>query len=442
MYINIPSNVEAVLERLESCGFEAFIVGGCVRDSLLGMTPKDYDVTTNARPEQMIKCFETDHKVIETGLKHGTVTVVSKGDNIEVTAYRVDGAYTDRRRPDSVEFTSRLEDDLSRRDFTINAMAYSHKRGLVDIFDGREDLENKILRCVGNPVKRFEEDALRIMRALRFSSRLGFAVEDGTAGAIHDCKELLREISCERILSELSQFLMGESPCELMLRFSDVFGVIIPETIPCVGFDQRSRYHAYDVWEHTARAVENSAKDKFVRMALLFHDIAKPSCFYEDKEGRGHFTGHEKTGAQMSEQILKRMHSDNEMIKNVKTLIAYHDSDPSEDRRVIRKMISGLGFERFMRLTEVMKADNRAKQAFCLERVETLERMADIARDIENKGDCCTLKALAVSGSDLEEAGIRGKKLGRILSALLDSVINDELPNEREALINKALQLQ
>lgn len=438
MKMNIPSNVAAVLRRLESRGYEAFIVGGCVRDVLLGLEPKDYDVTTNAKPDEIIGCFEEDHRVIGTGIKHGTVTVVSGGDNIEVTTYRVDGEYADHRRPESVEFASRLEDDLSRRDFTINAMAYSESRGLIDEFGGRDDLADRIVRCVGEPEKRFEEDALRIMRALRFASRLGFDIESGTAAAIHGQKELLNAISRERIMSELTQFITGAYTVRLMLEFSDVFSEMIPEIAPCIGFDQRSKYHAYDVWEHTARAVESSSNDRIVRLALLFHDIEKPSCCHIDREGRGHFPDHEKLGAQTAENIMKRLRFDNEAIKSVSTLIAYHSTEPSSDRVTVKKMISLLGFDTFIRLTEVMKGDNSAKQSFCLERVSVLNEMAALARDIIDKDECCTLKQLAVKGGDLESMGINGRELGETLNRLLALVIEERLPNEKNALLNAA----
>lgn len=441
MDILIPQNIRAVLERLEQCGYEAYIVGGCVRDSLMGLAPKDYDITTNASPDETVNCFKDTHRVIETGIKHGTVTVVSDGENVEITTYRVDGSYSDHRRPDSVSFSSRLEDDLSRRDFTVNAMAYNTKNGLADLFGGRKDLEAKIIRCVGDPFKRFNEDALRIMRALRFSSRLGFSIHEDTARAMHECRELLKEISTERILSELTLFLMGAAPCALMTEFADIFGVIVPEVIPCIGFEQKTDYHIYDVWEHTARAVENAPAEKYVRTALFFHDLGKPTCFYEDEKGKGHFKGHEALGASMARDILKRMHSDNLTVKNTELLIRYHDTDPTTELPAVRRLAGTLGFENLFRLTEVMKADNSAKHPRCLERVAALERMEETAREIQRRGDCCTQAGLAVTGNDLISLGIRGKAVGNILSELLELVIEEELPNEREALKDKAMNL-
>lgn len=437
--ISIPHYVRDVINRLEASGYEAYIAGGCIRDFLLGRQPKDYDITTNADPEQAAACFgDSCFKVIETGIKHGTITVVSEGENVEVTTYRVDGIYKDHRRPESVRFTERLEDDLARRDFTVNAMAYSDSRGIVDRFGGQKDLFNRIIRCVGDPEERFEEDALRILRAIRFASELDFRIEPKTARAIHAKKHLLKEISAERIMSELIRFVCGKSPCDLMLEFEDVFCTIIPEFSKCVDFDQHSRYHVYDVWEHTAHAVENSKSDKNVRLALFFHDIEKPSCFRTDEEGQGHFPNHEKRSAESAERIMKRLHFDNDTIRSVSMLIKYHYITPVEDRRVVKRLISVLGLTEFIRLTEVMKGDSRAKQSFCLERVGILDAMKYIAYEISETGECCTLKGLAVNGTDLENIGFEGKAVGDALNVLLSMVIDDKLPNEKEALIEAA----
>lgn len=439
--IAIPKNVSAVLERLEENGYEAYIVGGCVRDSILGITPSDYDITTNAAPEQLKQCF-SGFRLIETGIKHGTVTVVSDGENIEVTTYRVDGEYLDHRKPESVRFTASLEEDLARRDFTINAMAYSYKRGIVDIFGGEKDLFNRRIKCVGDPAARFDEDALRILRALRFASSLGFYVEPATSLAVHEKKSLLRDISAERIRNELMKLVCGTSPADVMLEYSDVFSFIIPELAPCVGFDQRSRYHLYDVWEHTAHAVENSQPDTEVRIALLFHDIEKPSCFHTDEEGAGHFPNHELRSAETAEKVMKRLKFDNHTIKNVCTLIKYHYLTPIDDKKVVKRLISVLGFPCFNKLTEVMKGDNRAKQGFCLERVNTLEAMKLRAKEIEDSHECCTLGDLAINGNDLEKAGLKGKAIGETLSTLLSMVIDEKLPNSREELLSVSIKLK
>ena len=438
MDISIPMNVRDVLNRLEDNGYEAYIVGGCVRDSLLGITPKDYDITTNASPEQMVACFKKDFRVIETGLKHGTVTVVSEDENVEVTTYRIDGEYTDHRRPENVKFASALEEDLARRDFTINAMAYSDSRGIVDLFGGQKDLFNRRIKCVGEPSERFEEDALRIMRALRFASVLDFRIDSNTAAALHDKKSLLKEISAERIMNELCGFVCGAAPCDLMIEFDDVFGVIIPEFAKCFDFDQHSRYHAYNVWEHTAHAVENSKSDRDVRLALLFHDIEKPACFRLDDEGQGHFPNHEKRSAEAAEAIMQRLHFDKETIKNVSVLIKYHYITPVDDKRVVKHLLSVLELNNFLKLTEVMKGDSRAKQSFCLERVNILDSMKYLAYDVVNNKECYSLRQMAVNGNDLEKIGFEGRAVGDALDKLLNMVIDEKISNNKEALIDAA----
>lgn len=438
MEIIIPSNVEIVMKTLEAAGFEAYLVGGCVRDSLLGRPPKDYDITTNALPEQTLGCFNGNFKVIETGIKYGTVTVVSGGENVEVTTYRTDGEYLDRRRPESVSFSPSLEDDLSRRDFTINAMAFSPQKGVIDFFGGQKDLFSRCIRCVGDPAERFEEDALRIMRALRFASDLKFNVEANTARAMHSKRSLLKEIAEERICAELTGFLTGNSPCDLMIEFDDIFTAIIPELSKCVGFDQRSRYHVYDVWEHTAHAVENSKNDKNVRLALLFHDIEKPNCFFADDEGQGHFAGHERKSAESAEIIMRRLRFDKETIRNVCELIKFHYVTPVSDKRVVKRLLSAMGIDQLIRLTEVIKGDSRAKQSLYLERVNVLDSMKYLAYEAVNNGECFSLAGLAVNGNDLSGIGITGKAAGEVLDFLLGSVISEELENDRDILLAAA----
>lgn len=441
MTINIPDNISIILDKLHNAGYEAYLAGGCVRDGLMGREPSDYDITTNALPEQTAACFE-DFTVIETGIKHGTVTVVSGGENVEITTYRIDGTYADHRRPDTVCFTPRLEDDLSRRDFTMNAMAYSPERGLVDKFGGQDDIIERVVRCVGDPYERFEEDALRILRALRFASELGFVIDAETARAIHEKKHLLKEISAERINSELTRFVTGKTPCTLMMEFSDVFSTIIPEITPCIGFDQKSRYHVYDVWGHIAHAVEKSKPDKYVRLALLFHDIAKPACCRTDDEGHRHFFGHEKQSAEMAEKIMERLHFNGETVRNVTELIKYHYVTPIESKRVVKRLVSVMGMEQFIRLIEVMKGDNRAKQSFCLERIPVLDGMKIIAYEIVRSEECFSLRQLAVNGNDIAALGISGRQIGETLDKLLSKVIDEELPNEKEALLAAAQSLQ
>ncbi|MBQ8568069.1 MAG: HD domain-containing protein [Oscillospiraceae bacterium] len=434
MDITIPEKVKFIINRLESRGYEAYIVGGCVRDSLLGIKPNDYDIATNALPEQTKNCFN-DKTVVETGIQHGTVTVVHEGENFEITTYRIDGEYKDKRRPDSVSFTDDLTADLSRRDFTINAMAYSDRTGIIDRFGGQKDLFNHLIRCVGEPKERFNEDALRILRAIRFAAQLGFNMESLTALAVHDMKRNLRDVSAERIRDELIKLICGISPAEIMIEFSDVFEIIIPEIRRSVGFDQHSRYHIYDVWEHTAYSVENSKSERDVRLALLLHDIEKPSCFRFDEEGCGHFPNHEKKGAETAENIMKRLRFDNETIRNVSEIIKYHYVTPVDDHVVVKRLLSKLGEKNLGKLIEVMKGDSRAKQSFCLERVAVLDSMKIRVYEIINNNECYSLKQLAVNGTDAENAGLSGKEIGSALEYLLSGVIDNRFENTREALL-------
>ena len=434
MNIYIPKNVGKIIEKLEQGGFEAYIVGGCVRDSILGKTPKDYDITTSAFPEEIKHCL-SGYTVIDTGIKHGTVTVVSEGENIEVTTFRIDGEYSDHRHPESVEFSRRLADDLSRRDFTVNAMAYNSKTGIIDPFDGQKDLFRRKIVCVGEPSARFEEDALRIMRALRFSSQLGFEIDESASSAIFSMKNLLHSVSQERLAKELILLLTGESPYSVLTRFYDVIAVIIPEITPCVGFNQHSRYHAYDVWSHIAYAIEYSAPLPDVRLALLFHDIGKPQCFTMDDEGNGHFINHEKISAEIAEKALKRMKFPTNTIERTEKLIKYHYVTPVDDHKVVRRLLSKLGEEDFFLLMEVMKGDNRAKRSFCFERVHTIDAMCEKARKIIEENQCLKISDLAVSGNDMISLGLAGAEIGKALNDLLEAVISEEIQNTRESLM-------
>lgn len=437
MEIYIPANVLNIIEKLEERGFEAYIVGGCVRDSIMGKDPEDYDVTTSASPEEVRECF-SEYRVIDTGIKHGTVTIIAEDDYVEVTTFRVDGEYKDHRRPENVTFSRNLEDDLSRRDFTINAMAYNPKRGLVDKFEGQKDLFRRRIRCVGDPDKRFSEDALRIMRALRFSSRLGFEIDKPTAEAIHKNRKLLSQVSSERIAKELNGLVTGVHPEDILTEFSDVLSVVIPEIEPCIGFNQRSRYHVYDVWKHTAVAVEHSAADTDVRLALLFHDIAKPECCRLDEEGAGHFPGHEKRSAEITESILKRLHYPNDTVKCVTELIRYHYAAPVDDRIVVKRLLSAVTPQYFFKLMEVMKGDSRAKQSFCFERVQILENMAVKANEILAAKECISISQLDINGMDIVDLGADGRQIGLILDKLLDLVIEGKCDNIKSVLREQA----
>lgn len=437
MDINIPDNINFVIKRLESRGFEAYIVGGCVRDSLMGLTPEDYDITTNALPEQIKNCF-ADTKTIDTGIKHGTVTVVSGGENVEVTTYRIDGEYKDRRRPESVSFTDKLTEDLSRRDFTVNAMCYSDRTGIIDKFGGQRDLFNHLIRCVGEPRKRFGEDALRILRALRFASRLNFTIESTTSLAIHEMCGLITEVSAERIREELVKLLCGVAPAEILVEYSDVFVKIIPEIRSCINFEQHSSYHIYDVWEHTAYSVQNSLDDPYVRTALFFHDIAKPSCFRYDEEGESHFPNHEKMGAEIAEKVMRRLKFDNKTIDIVSCLIKYHYVTPVDDKIVVKKLLWEIGEKNLGKLIEVIKGDSRAKQSFCLEKLNVLDAMKIRMYDVIRSGECYNENMLALKGDEIAEEGFSGKEIGDALHDLVEMVIEGRVKNEKAELM-KAL---
>ncbi|MGN0552959.1 MAG: CCA tRNA nucleotidyltransferase [Oscillospiraceae bacterium] len=440
MDIYIPENVKRILNTLESAGYEAYIVGGCVRDSILGKNPRDYDVTTSALPEEVKACLE-GFNVIETGLKHGTVTVVSGDDYVEVTTFRIDGEYVDHRRPESVEYANNLADDLARRDFTINAMAYNAKIGIVDNYGGQKDLFRQVIRSVGNPCMRFDEDALRIIRALRFASELGFEIDGTTANAIHEMKNLLLNISAERVSKEFDLLLMGSSPANILMEFSDVFCTIFPEVSASVGFDQHSRYHIYDVWKHSAVAVENSVPDREVRLALFFHDIAKPKCCVFDDEGNGHFPGHEQESAEMAEKIMRRMKYSTDTIKCVTQLIKYHYVTPIDDEKVVKKLLAAIGSQYFFKLTKLMKSDSRAKQSICFERVQILEAMEAKAERILDNKECISITQLDIKGTDIAALGAQGSRIGEILDELLSMQIDGNVQNEKAQLMAAAEKL-
>ncbi|MBQ5316044.1 MAG: HD domain-containing protein [Oscillospiraceae bacterium] len=434
----IPAYVTAVTERLRAAGYDAYLAGGCVRDTLLGKVPHDYDVATNARPDTVQEVF-ADHRTILTGERHGTVTVVSEGENIEITTYRSDGEYTDHRRPDSVSFSDSPEDDVSRRDLTINAMLLDPATGdMIDLFGGKDDLDRGIIRCVGDPDKRFGEDALRIMRTLRFASVLGFEIESGTAESVHRNRELLNDIAVERIASELAQLLSGKAPFGVLSGFSDVIAVVVPEIADCIGYDQKSPHHSYDVWTHTCYAVERSEPVRDVRLALMLHDIEKPSCCYE-KDGRRHFPHHAEASAVTAEKILRRLRFDNRTVRNVTALVRYHEIDPQAHDIIpdMKRLYGMIGGELFRELFFVAEGDNRAKGDMPNERLELLSPLYEKIAAYADGGGCTSLDALAVNGRDISSLGYEGKDISRVLGLLLDFVLHGG-SNDRDVLLEKA----
>ena len=428
----LPQAVQYVLERLEDAGFAAYAVGGCVRDTLLGRTPGDWDVTTAARPEQVLALF--DGYAIPTGLKHGTVTVRAGEMHIEVTTFRADGTYTDHRRPDQVFFSDRLEEDLCRRDLTVNAMAMDVDGRITDLYGGREDLAAGILRCVGGPERRFEEDALRILRTLRFAGVLGFAIERRTVAALREKAPLLSYIAPERVLSELDRLLCGAFVLPVLLDYPDVLGVCLPEITPCVGFDQHNRHHIYDVWGHTAHAVAAAPAEKVLRWAMLLHDVGKPACFTMDEGGVGHFYGHPAISAELAETACRRLRMDNRTAEQVVTLVRWHDRDIPRTEKAIARAVSQLGEETFRQLLEVKRADNAAQSPDDRPRLVDIQRAEDILDALLARRQCFSLRELAVDGRDMMALGLRGRDIGAALQFLLDAVL-DGAANDREALL-------
>lgn len=435
----LPPPVQTALHRLNDAGFSCYLVGGCVRDFLLGRMPTDFDLTTNARPAQMQAVFSSFH-CIETGLRHGTLTVMIRDFPLEITTYRVDGAYSDSRHPDSVIFTENLCADLARRDFTVNAIAYHPKTGLVDPFDGRSDLERRLLRCVGIPAQRFSEDALRILRCIRFSSVLGFEIEAETDEAVRSEKDRLQSVAAERIRAELDKLLLGADVTRVLLAYPDVLGVAIPELLESVGFLQHSPYHRYSVWGHTAYAVGAAAEDPAVRLAMLLHDLGKPATFTRDQTGRGHFKGHAAVSAEMTKAILTRLRYPNKTVQSVTELVARHSDKIFNDAQ-IRRLLAKYGTEWFFRQLEVRRADMRAKEEFCLRELDGIDRIEQSARRILKNGDCLSLHDLLIDGSDLQLLGAKGRCIGRVLNQLLERVLDGSLPNSREPLFYEAERL-
>ena len=440
--IQIPEHALTVVERLERYGYEAYVVGGCVRDSLLGRSPKDWDVCTNALPEEVLRVFRRFH-VIKTGLQHGTVTVMVSHQPVEVTTFRIDGAYTDNRHPDSVNFVSRVEEDLARRDFTINAMAYNPTRGLVDAFGGQEDLRAGIIRCVGEPDARFNEDGLRILRALRFAARYNFGIETETAFSIHRNRHLLENVSVERIFAELKGILVGEGVLGMMQAFPDVFAVIIPELAPAIGFDQRNPHHCYDVWTHIAHAVQAGPADEVLRLALLLHDIAKPATYTLGEDGKGHFYDHGQVGADMARDILLHLKSDTATLQNVVTLVREHDRVLPTTAPGMRRLIGKLGIGTLQQLLSIKQADMSAQSTHEREQKQaTLREARLLLEDVLDEAPAFTVSDLAITGRDLIALGVKpGPAMGNILKTLLSEVQDELLDNTPGALSARAREL-
>ena len=443
MQIRLPEEVKNIINELNRAGFEAYAVGGCVRDSLLGRTPKDWDITTSAEPLEVKRIFR---RTIDTGMKHGTVTVMRKNTGYEVTTYRVDGAYADHRRPESVTFTRRLSEDLLRRDFTINAMAYSEGDGLVDLYGGVSDLEKKIIRCVGDPDARFGEDALRIMRAVRFSAELDFTIEPATREAAAKHAAELSEISMERIETELRKTLLSDHP-EKLIDMSELgmTAVFLPEFDRLLATPQNTPYHMYDAGRHTVEVIRNVSKTKEMRYSALFHDIAKPDTRTTDEQGIDHFKGHPALGAEMAEPILKRLRLDNDTIQTVKKMTYWHDFGIKGDfgEKAFRRMLSKLGSEYFDRLMDLKQADMLGQSTYHREEaLKIMQCLRELKRQTDERGAALSIKALKINGKRLQELGIpAGPEMGRILNLLLEEVLEEPERNTPEWLENRVALL-
>lgn len=435
--IKLPNGAMEILNQIRSHNHIAYVVGGCIRDSLLGREPKDWDICTSATPDQ-IKEFLSSYKNLDTGLQHGTITVIAEDGSYEVTTFRVDGRYSDGRHPDTVEFVLSLYDDLSRRDFTINAMAFNPSVGLIDYFGGEKDLRDRVLSCVGKPHERFQEDALRILRALRFSSVYGFCIEDTTSQAIHAHSNLLKNIAAERINSELCELLLGDSASSVLLEYSDVISKIIPQLSPCIGFDQNNRFHQYTVYEHIVRAVENyPGQDLVTKLTLLLHDIGKPRCYTEDEKG-GHFRGHGVVSRDIAEQILTDLRFDNKTKQQVTELVLYHDSTIAPTEKAVKRWLNKIGEEQFLRLLDVKMADIFAHRRETQEdRISEVQKVRILTTKVLEEKQCFSIKDLAINGCDLIDLGIQeGPRIGELLAGALGEVIEGTLENVSEVLLD------
>lgn len=435
MQINMPNDVVKILSKLRTNGHSAYIVGGCIRDSILEREVHDWDICTSATPSEMLAIF-SDKRIIETGLQHGTVTVVENEVPYEITTYRIDGEYSDNRRPDNVKFTDDLIEDLERRDFTMNAMAYNDEDGLIDPFDGLLAIEHEKIECVGFAKDRFNEDALRILRAIRFASQLDFTIMPGTDWEIHKQYKNLNNISIERINSEFCKIANTDTFCIQLLLYKDVFSLFIPELNDMFGFEQNNPYHDYDVFKHTIKALEYcNSDDLIINLAVLFHDFGKPHCYQDGNDGIRHFKGHGKVSAEMTDVIMKRLKFDNETRKDVVELVLYHDATFKVGGKYVKRWLNKIGEKQFRRLLEVKKSDI-CGQKYPIEqdRIEKVNAIVNILDDVLSKQPCFSIKDLAVNGQDIMRICMlkEGKSIGYWLNNVLNLVIDGDLNNTKE----------
>ena len=439
MTMELPEYVRDCLNTLEAAGFRGWAVGGCVRDACLGKVPHDFDLCTDALPEQIRDIF-SDRELVLAGMKHGTVSVVTRNGLVEITTLRAEGGYRDGRHPDWVKFVPELREDLLRRDFTMNAMAWSPREGLQDPFHGREDLGKGILRAVGDPYLRFREDALRILRGVRFAVRFHLTVEEETFRAMVELAPLMDGLSRERVFAELCALLPGVTGPDL-LRYAPIITQVIPELKPTVGFDQRSPHHAYDLYTHTAHVVEAVPGTLTLRWAALLHDVGKITTFTLDETGRGHFLGHARAGAEMADGILRRLKAPTALREQVTVLIRNHMTRLEEDKRFLKRRVRALGWDTMEALLILQEADMGSKGTGENEDFDQFRRIRAMLEEIREENACLRLQDLAVNGNDMMALGLQGKEIGKTLNALLDAVLDERIPNDREALLRCAREM-
>ena len=434
----LPDYVTHCIDALEDAGFSAYAVGGCVRDSLLGLTPHDYDLCTSALPEQTEAVF-SNHRLILAGKKHGTVGVITDGGVVEITTYRTEGEYRDNRHPEWVEFVGNIEDDLARRDFTVNAMAYSPRRGFADPFNGQADLKSRCLRAVGDPIRRFREDSLRILRGVRFAVKYRLTVEPATADAMEQLSPLMDNLARERVFDELCKLLPLVTADDL-LRFAPILAAVIPELKPMIGFDQRSPHHAYDLITHTAHVVENTPADLALRWAALLHDTGKVATFTTDETGRGHFYGHAKVSGEIADDVLRRLKAPTQLREAATELVQLHMTKIEPTKKVVRRWLSRLGTETMEQLLTLQKADMSSKGTGIPGESAQFDRIRALLAEIQNENACLSLKDLAVNGHDLMDIGLSGPQIGQAMNRLLDLVLDEAIENTKDALLTAVRQ--
>lgn len=434
MNIKIPEKINYILEIFWQNGFEAYCVGGSIRDSIMGIPTGDWDITTSALPEETKKLFKNE-KIIDTGIKHGTVSIIKDHEAIEVTTFRIDGEYSDNRHPECVSFTRNLSEDLKRRDFTVNTLAYSEKTGLIDLCEGISDIANKVIRTVGNAEERFNEDGLRIMRALRFASTLNFNIEEETKKAIHKQKHLLKNISVERITVELNKLLMGSNTFNILTEFADVFAVIIPEIEPCISFKQYGKKHAYNVWTHICHTVDTIPQDRILRLTMLLHDLGKVPTHKLNENGESTFKNHATVGGEMAKEILTRLRFDKKTINRVSFLVSHHDFEPPETKIQLKKKMKILTAEDVRTLLIIKKSDRGALSEAYRDISKESEQVLIWLKEIEENNECVAVSQLKVNGKDLINLGYKNEEIGKKLDYLLDCVVEEKVHNNKHELL-------